>query len=390
MSDTFNPGLANLARVTGERVHRADYSGSKAKQHKQSIDLMIAKIREGYKDRRIRARVGEVLHAAGLDGRDPNVTDRQRAQALLDYLRAGTVYVPDPVKTEYIVGAAATLCLSPDLCIRASDCDDGTVALVCLLLSAGIPTWIVVETFGSNPMTGVPYQGHVLVGCKDEQGNAFACDPSTMKPVGGFSEHATQRQWIDPLRDSPTEIIGVGRAHGGHGLGAAGGTIPATASGVQIPGQWTTSAGNAVTAGIRYAVGVTVAPTLAWTAADVTSYFSPPSIAANLGAGAVSTQTTAGPQFLVEQVIPGSTTTSWIMIGVARTGGVVATDATVTVVAVLQEQSPATTTPSQNTSSLVVPPQTSSMNFGAALACGAGVALVAGVGWHLWKRGYFK
>lgn len=391
MSDSFNPSLANLART--ERVHRADYTGTKAQQHKQSIDLMIAKIREGYKDRRIRERVGEVLHAAGLDGRNPNVTSRHVVGALLDYLRGATVYVADPVKTEYIQGAAATLCLAPGLCMKAGDCDDMTVAIVCLILCAGIHCWIVVETFGHNPMTGIPHQGHVLVGCKDEQGVAFAADPSTMKPVGGFSEHATARQWIDPLRDVPAEIIGVGRAPVGHGLGA--GPIPPTANGTQIPGQWVATTGNQVTAGLRYAVGASVLASATWTAADVTAYFSPPAAAAaNLGAGGfVVTETTAGPKFQVEQVIPASANNSWIMIGRPYTSGVVpATSTLVDVIAVLQEQPPATSTPAQNTAALVapVPASAGSISLGTALAWGLGAAVLGGVGYKLYKRGVFK
>ena len=410
MSDEFQPGIANLVATTGERVHRASYDGTRKQQHKQSIELMVQKIQEGYKDRAMRELVGQVLHSQGLDGRK-GATYRQVVTALCDYLRGATVYVPDPVKTEMIQGAAATLCLRPGLCMKAGDCDDQVVALCSLILAAGIPCWIVIEDFGHNPITGMALQGHVLVGCKDEDGNGFAADPSTMKPVGGFSPGAVSRQWVDPLKDAPTEIIGFGRA-GRDGFGqdvpagstdvttvsdttsstASTGSIPSSASnGVQIPGTWTSMTGNNVTAGLRYAVGI-VAPA-GWTATDVQSYFSPPGTVT--GATKATTQT-AGPQFLVEQVIPGSSTTGasqtgWIFIGVARTAGVVPTDSSVNVAAVLQQDVvPQTTAPSQNTALTTAPVATSSMGLGTALAYGAGAAVVGGVVWHLYKKGFFK
>jgi hypothetical protein len=374
---------------------------------------MVQKIQEGYKDRRIRELVGQVLHSQGIDGRT-GATYRQVVTALCDYLRGATVYVPDPVKTEMIQGAAATLCLSPGLCMKAGDCDDQSVALCSLILSAGIQCWIVIEDFGQNPLTGMALQGHVLVGCKDEDGNAFCADPSTMKPVGGFSPGAVSRQWVDPLKDAPTEIIGFGRAwregfgrHDGFGQDvpagstdltnvststSSSGSIPAQASGgVQIPGTWTSMTGNNVTAGLRYAVGI-VAP-VGWTVTDVQSYFSPPGTVT--GATNATTQT-AGPQFLVEQVIPGNSTsgvsqTGWIFIGIARTAGVVPTDSSVNVAAVLQQDVvPQTTAPSQNTALTTAPVATSSMGLGTALAYGAGAAVVGGVVWHLYKKGFFK
>ena len=388
MSDTFRPGLAHLVAATGERVHRAPYTGTTDQQHATSLRLMVEKIREGYKDRRIRERVGQVLHAAGIDGRK-GATTRQVVGALLEYLRAGTVYVPDPVKTEYVQGAAATLCLAPGLCMRGGDCDDLVVALCCLVLAAGIPCSVVKESYGADPFSGEDYQGHVLCAIKDEHGEWFYADPSTTKPVEDRRQQAVSRQFIDPLANTTLEIVGVGRPHvarvwedqevaGFAGFGAV------TAGTTQIPGTWTNVASNTVVAGLRYAVAVAVSAVAtpavpAWTADNVTSYFS------KGGASPVT--------FLVEQVIPGSTNSSWIMIGLARSAGALpATSTTVNVVAVLQEQPaaavPAPTSPTGPTSAqaALVAPTVGSVSMGTALLWGLGIAAAGGIVWGLSRR----
>jgi hypothetical protein len=388
MSDAFQPGPAALV-AHGGKFSRAPYNGTTAEQHRQSIALMVEKIREGRFDHRLSGRAGKVLRDAGLDGRSLRSTIRRQTEAILDHVRKETVYTPDAVGAEVIQGAAATLCIEPGLCLRHGDCDDMVVLLIVLLLCVGISCQIVKEDYGDG------IQSHVLVGVRDENGEWFFADPSTNGPLETHRD-CKNREWTDPMEGAPVEIVGIGSPHrhrSGDSRIGLGATTPAV--GIQLPGTWVNVPGNNVVAGLRYAVAIIGVPTSGWTEADVTAYFSPPGTVANMGVMSISSTVTAGPQFLVEQVIQGaSVSQSWVMIGIARTDGVVPTNQNSTLpttVAVLQEQPPATSAPvGPSTLATPPPPIVNAIGAGEALLWGLGLAAVGGLAWELYRKGYFK
>jgi hypothetical protein len=100
---------------------RAPYADGAA-GHEQSLQLIARKIREGRVSRAVLGWAGNALHGAGLDGRGMGPIIRKQTQAILDAYRNQTVYTPDPIGSELIQSAEATLCLAKDLCVRRADC----------------------------------------------------------------------------------------------------------------------------------------------------------------------------------------------------------------------------------------------------------------------------
>jgi hypothetical protein len=116
---SFDPGVTSM-QADGVAVTVGEYpDGSEGID--QSIRTMAQKMREGRNDHRVRKWAAETLKAAGIDGRG-NETVQQKTQVLLDAVRANTSYAPDPVGSEYIPSAVATLCLDPKLCVKVEDC----------------------------------------------------------------------------------------------------------------------------------------------------------------------------------------------------------------------------------------------------------------------------
>lgn len=202
---TFDPGVANMSAVVV-----APYAdGSEGID--QSIAAMCQKMREGRNDPRVRRWALETLSAAGIDGRG-NETVKEKAQVLLDAFREKTSYSPDPVGSEYIPSAAATLCLDPNLCVKGDDCDGLTTAFGSVTMSIGIPTVIVKQQFGNG------YQQHVLCAVEDENGQWLYADPSTRMPIG-TAAHAQSEERYDPMESNSAstgmagnEIVTLGRA----------------------------------------------------------------------------------------------------------------------------------------------------------------------------------
>jgi hypothetical protein len=204
---SFDPGIDSM-RAAGIPVTRQPYADGSA-GIRQSLDTMALKMREGRIDAAVIGWAGQVLKAAGLDGRDRNTTPAKQAAALLDALRESTVYAPDAYGTEVIQSAAATLCLRPGLCLNRGDCDDLSVALGSATLSLGLPTQIVKQNFGGDA------QEHVLIVVWD--GNAWQyADPSTKMPFGSALK-AVSEVWVDPMEpignlpEAKAEIVTLGR-----------------------------------------------------------------------------------------------------------------------------------------------------------------------------------
>lgn len=193
MSD-FTPGVER-ARKAGYKIDVRPYVGTGEEQVQQSLDVIAQKIRDGMLDPGIRDWVGTVLKDAG------RPTTRQgKVQAMLDAFRETTVYVADPVGAEYIVAAPTTICVRPGLCVRARDCDDGTVFMGSAIGSAGIPVMVLKQSFGYGR------QEHVLVEAQMEDGSWLPADPSTELAVGE-KVTATSEVRIDPM-DKP--VTGAG------------------------------------------------------------------------------------------------------------------------------------------------------------------------------------
>jgi hypothetical protein len=221
VSDGFNPGV-DAARAAGVPITRADYPPGSA-GIRCSLEAMILKIREGRVDPRITEWRRAIFAKHGIDGRDGS-QHYKKMQVILDEVRAITIYDPDAYGTEVVQGAAATACLAPGLCLRGGDCDDITVLIVAMLLSAAIPARIIKQAWSGAA------QEHVLAGGQLENGDWLRMDGSTRKPLGS-SHVADDEVWIDPMEplgaipDAKAEIIivaGVGRGGGGGGHGGGG------------------------------------------------------------------------------------------------------------------------------------------------------------------------
>lgn len=204
---SFDPGVDSM-RAAGIPVTRQPYAEGSA-GIRQSLDAMALKMREGRIDSAVIGWAGQVLKAAGLDGRDRNTTPARQAAALLDALRESAVYAPDAYGAEVIQSAAATLCLRPGLCLNRGDCDDLAVAFGSATLSLGIPTQIVKQNFGGDT------QEHVLIVVWDGADWQYA-DPSTKLPFGSALKAASE-VWVDPmapignLPEAKAEIVTLGR-----------------------------------------------------------------------------------------------------------------------------------------------------------------------------------
>jgi hypothetical protein len=365
---TFAPSLQDA----GARVMRAPYAAGTA-GHAQSLQVIAAKIREGSASQRISEWAGTVLRDAGLHGRTHAPIIRQQVQALLDAFRGQTVYAPDPVNKESIQSAEVTLCLTPNLCIPKGDCDDGVVAVGSATANLGITTMVIKEDFPNGE------QSHVLLACRDEDGEWFTVDPSTLLSVGtSQSPKGTKRTWVNPMENAGAEIIGIGRPFtegveiisidtpmdASVGVGADPQTPPT------IPGTWSNVPDNVVHAGLRYAVAVTSPND--WTAKDVAKLFSP--------------------DWLVENVIdrPDLTTIrAWVMIGLARHDATLV-DGAVGINAVLQEQPPPAAQPvppppPNTTSQPQQPPPLTGVPVGTVLYWMLGIAAVGGLGYGVYE-----
>lgn len=364
LADGFKPGLTAMTVATGVPHTRRPYDVGTAKQHAMSLELMRQKVQEGYKDPRIKARVAQILKAAGLDGRDRPST-RAVAAVILKHVQDVTIYMQDPPKTEWVQAPVVTLCLAPGLCIPAEDCDGLTVVFLTLTLAAGLTVSIVKADYaplfgGSSP------QSHVFGGVRDERGKWFFADPSTKNGLEDSVEG--KLTWIDPLANAPIEIVGVGRMPVKYGMGDTPATT--TTNTVQLPGTWTNVASNAVQVGLRYAVGVTLSG-VTWTADDVAKFFAT--------------------DFLVESTTPGQTATSWVMTGLARnTKTLTSSNASVAIVAVLQESVVAVSGPLVTRSPGVNKNPPLAISAGTAVVWGLGVAAAAGIIWEAHRKGHLK
>lgn len=198
----FSPGIAR-AQEAGVKAQRQAYPDGEP-GIALSMQKIAEKIGEGMHDPDVIGWARTVLHQRGLDGRNGLAAVRDQVQALLDELRASTVYTPDAVGSEVIQSAAATLCLRPGLCLRGGDCDDLVIALGSACMGIGIPVRVVKQTYAGEG------QEHVLIHAQSERGVWLAADPSDKTMSVGHSHPAVKEVYMDPV--NPAGNYGTGAA----------------------------------------------------------------------------------------------------------------------------------------------------------------------------------
>lgn len=340
---------------------------------RRSLEVMAQKMREGRNDSDVKRWAIDKLRAAGIDGRS-HVPIKQQVQILLDALRAQTSYANDPVGTEHIPSAAATLCLRPGLCVRGDDCDGLTVALGSATLAMGWSSWIVKQNFGPGQ------QEHVLLGVEDESGTRLRADPSTRLNVGE-SVPALSEEWINPMDTNSSstatagaEIVTLGRVPRRSTLATQRSrrmaeirVRPASRSlGLGDAAAWVPVHQDSIQGGLRYIVAI-IAPG-DWTSIDVERYFDP--------------------DWMVEQVQPGSVKgglTSWHMQGVARKNLVLTDTSDVQIAQVLGEAYANPSSGGPNASPTPSTPPSGGISATTVVFGALGLATVAGVGWGVWR-----
>jgi hypothetical protein len=121
MSSGFAPSIEQ-ERAEGHPVTRMEYPAGLAGV-KLSLEQIAQRIREGAKSPKVQGVAFDTLYKAGFTGRSGNAGDtRQRAAALLDFVRSVTLYAPDPPNVEMTKSAETLLCLRDGLCVRGGDC----------------------------------------------------------------------------------------------------------------------------------------------------------------------------------------------------------------------------------------------------------------------------
>lgn len=170
----------------------------------QSVQLVVTKVRESYlraigdPNAKLRGWLGKAL----MDGGRPRDV-RGKARAIMAAVNKQTMYLADPVGVEYVPTPEAMLCLDPNVCTPADDCDGRTTLCTVLMLLAGIPTRLVKQKWN-----GVGMQ-HILLAIEDENDDWLGVDPSTDLPIGRRHK-ADEEVWIDPLEGVAPEIVGIG------------------------------------------------------------------------------------------------------------------------------------------------------------------------------------
>lgn len=156
--------------------------------------------------------------------RGVHTTNRDVAQALLDWVREHVRYRPDPRMVEMVQNPKITLCADDaPICIPVGDCDDLVSAYGAFLGSMGVDVKVLVQDYGPEAT-----EQHVLILFEDDDGTWLTADPSSKSKPIGLKDPAVREYTVDPLTpedinmpNAPqAEFITVGRpqetlGHGG-------------------------------------------------------------------------------------------------------------------------------------------------------------------------------
>ena len=207
------PTLEQDRKTYGVRIDRQEFPVGVAGV-RLSLSEIARRIREGGRTPSIRAFAENVVRQTIPPSQA--TSSRQIAAALLAYVIENVRYRADPPLTEWVQGAAITLCVNgAPMCIPVADCDDLCVALGSMFMALGIPVRVVKQTFGVND------QEHVLIEFQDEGGEWIAVDATPRSPSLQVGQRAvaSHEDYIDPLDPSQigmvagtpeAEFIGVG------------------------------------------------------------------------------------------------------------------------------------------------------------------------------------
>jgi hypothetical protein len=207
-------------RAAGIPVGRSVYGMTEA-DIKNTLVKIAQYIREGARTPSIRKIADSAVtrqYPRGI-----RTTNRQVAQALLDYVREHVRYRPDPNMVEMTQSAKITLCADDaPICIPVGDCDDLVSAYGALLGSMGVDVRVLVQDYGPGND-----EQHVLILFQDDDGSWLTADPSSKTKPIGLKDPAVSEYTVDPLNpqdirmpNAPqAEFITVGRPREGKVIG---------------------------------------------------------------------------------------------------------------------------------------------------------------------------
>lgn len=212
-----------MPSITGLAVHRQDYPAGQEGVDR-TINKVVSYILEGRHNALAKQFAEGIVQQAGYSTNDP-LTNKQAAQAFLDFVRANVRYRPDPHMTETVQNPTITLCVpGASACIPVEDCDGGTAVLGWLNTAYGTPVRLVIQHFNSNT-------DHVLLEIQDDNGQWLACDFSNFNsdnmPVG-WKPSSESEYRIDPFDSDnlkmagarDVEFVAVGRVPHAYASGA--------------------------------------------------------------------------------------------------------------------------------------------------------------------------
>lgn len=193
-----------MPSITGLAVSCQDYPAGQAGVDR-TINKVVSYILEGRHNALAKQFAEGIIQQAGYATNDP-LTNKQAAQAFLDFVRANVRYRPDPHMTETVQNPTITLCVpGASACIPVEDCDGGTAVLGWLNTAYGTPVRLVIQHFNSDT-------DHVLLEIQDDNGQWLACDFSNFNsdnmPVG-WKPSSESEYRIDPFDSDNLKMAGA-------------------------------------------------------------------------------------------------------------------------------------------------------------------------------------
>ena len=172
----------------------------------KSLQTICAKVREGAPTPLMRSFAGNILRQASFPR-----SNRDKAIAHFNKVKASVGYTHDPPGTELIQSAAVTLCVEgAPVCIPIEDCDGHVTCVATLCAASGLQVEIVRQYFGSD------HQQHVICEVKLEDGSWFPLDTTTNRFGPGEKAKATKETRMSPWDGQATglsdeaEFVGIG------------------------------------------------------------------------------------------------------------------------------------------------------------------------------------